>query len=160
MAQIRSLFVDGIDRVLELIENISSDMFNSELMEEIGNYVVFSILNRTGEGKDVNGNPFAPYSPRYKMFRLKHGHPVDKVNLFFSGSMLSSLTYSVFDDRLEIFFMPTYGRTPSGKISKASDAEKAYYLNKQREFFGVSDEDRRKVQRMIQDHLTHVVEDL
>ncbi|KKM85177.1 hypothetical protein LCGC14_1291740, partial [marine sediment metagenome] len=66
---------------------------NRRLMGEIGLFIRTEILTRTADGKDVDGDPFEPYSAPYAKWREKEGWPTADVDLFFTGSMLSALTY-------------------------------------------------------------------
>jgi len=152
-----SLRIEGLNRLIAQVERTAGNIVNEELMNEIGFFLSASILQRNAEGVDVEERRFEPYSPKYKLFRLKHNHPVNIVNLFFSGSMASSLTHTAFRDRVEVYFMPTYGKTPSGKPSKVSNPEKAFFLNEKREFFGVSAEEENTIWEMIQEHLRRLL---
>ena len=143
-----SLRIEGLNRLLARFDRVSGGLVDKELMGEIGIFLAHSILDRTSKGEDVEGKPFEPYSPKYKLFREKSGRRSDIVNLFFHGSMLSSLTHEAFRDRVELFFMNT-----SGKGSKVSNPEKAFFLNKDREFFAVSREEEEKIREMIQNYI-------
>ena len=147
------LRIEGLNRLLARFDKVSGGLVDEELMGNIGLYLTHSILDRTGKGEDVEGNPFEPYSPRYKLFREKTGHRTDIVNLYFHGSMLSALTYEAFRSKVEIFFMNTTGKTPSGKQSKVTNPEKAFFLNQKREFFGISEEEEDKIREMVQSHI-------
>lgn len=135
--------IRGLDDLIERLDRASIDMLNSQLMGEIGTYIIFAIERRTAKGKDVEGRNFEPYSPRYKLFRQRTGHPVDKVNLFYSGSMMSSMTMDQTDSQVRVFFMNTQDR------SGTSNPLKAYFLNKDRRFFAISVEEQRKIVQMI-----------
>lgn len=157
MAQKSAIRIEGINRLLAKLSNQSKNLINEELMGNIGEFIAFSINQRNAEGKDVEGKKFEPYSPKYRLFRIKHDHPVNIVNLFFSGSMASSLTHTAFKDKVEVYYMPTYGKTPSGKPSKVSDSSKAFFLNQKREFFGISAEEQATILSMVRDHLRRLL---
>lgn len=110
------------------------DAFN-----EIGLFLTASIEARTMKGKDVDGKAFTPYSPGYAKRRSEAGHPVDKVNLFFSGLMLNALFHDAGSDRVQVYFLPTTDK------SNVSSPTKAYFLNEDRHFFGISDKERKKM---------------
>lgn len=148
-----TLRIEGLNRLLARFDRASGGLVDEELMGEIGLFLVYSILDRTGKGEDVEGNPFEPYSPKYKLFREKSGRRTDIVNLIFYGSMLSSMTHKATRDKVEIFFMNTYGKTPSGKSSKVSNPAKAFFLNQDREFFAVSESEEEHIREMIQNHI-------
>jgi len=147
-----SLRIEGLNRLLARFDRASGGLVDEELMGEIGTFLVYSILDRTSKGEDVEGKPFEPYSPKYKLFREKSGRRTDIVNLFFHGSMLSSLTHEAFRNRVELFFMNT-----SGKDSNVSNPEKAFFLNKDREFFAVSREEEETIREMIQNHIREIM---
>jgi hypothetical protein len=151
------LRIEGINELLSTMTRSSEGLIDKEFMGEIGSYLVFKILDRTSKGKDVEGDNFEPYSPKYRLFRMKNNRPVNIVNLFFHGSMLASLTYSEYDQKVEVYFMNTFGKTPSGKPSKVSNAQKAYFLNQDREFFGISKEEERAIRQMIIRHVANVL---
>ena len=153
MAQSSSLRIEGLNRLLAQVGRIAGNVVNKELMGDIGSFIAYSILKRTGKGKDVEGKNFEPYSPKYKLFRMKTGHPHNIVNLFYSGSMLSSLTHTAFDDKVEVYFMNTYGKAPSGRESNVSNPQKAFFLNEKREFFGINADEENDIWEMIQVHL-------
>ena len=151
MAQ-SSIRIEGLNRLLARFDRASGGLIDKELMGEIGIFLVYSILDRTSKGEDVEGKPFEPYSPKYKLFREKSGRVTNIVNLFFHGSMLSSLTHEAFRNRVELFFMNT-----SGKDSNVSNPEKAFFLNKDREFFAVSREEEETIREMIQNHIREIM---
>lgn len=121
-------------------------------MDEVGLFIISQIQIRTAEGKDVNGVDFVPYTVPYKLFRESKGHTGDKVNLFFTGAMMSSQTHSATDDSVRVFFMGTEDG------SGASNPLKAYALNKKRNFFALSGDDQREIERMIWEHIETVLE--
>jgi len=122
----------------------------SDLMGEIGTFLNFSLLNRTSEGEDVHGVPFEPYSTSYERLREAKELPTN-VDLFFTGQMLSSLTYEKTKDQVKLFFM----NTPR-KDSESSNSEIAFYVNEIREFFGISAEERTAIAGMVEDFMTNI----
>lgn len=116
-------------------------------MEEIGLMLISRIQARTSEGVDVNNQPFVPYSPRYALFRGKTGRTTQKVNLFFTGSMMGSMTETATKNQVTLFFMDT--EDPSG----GSNPKKAYFLNQERRFFALSPDDRAKAMQLIDRHI-------
>jgi hypothetical protein len=148
-----SIRVEGLNRLIAQVNRVAGNVVNEELMGEIGTFIATSILQRTAKGQDVEGKNFEPYSPKYKLFRMKTGHKHNIVNLFYSGSMFIALTHTAFKDRVEVFFMNTYGKTPSGKASTVSNPQKAFFLNEKREFFAISADEENAIWEMIQAHL-------
>ena len=63
----------------------------SEAMLYAGSRQITRIRERTALGNDVNGSPFAPYSPAYAKARGKSGRNVSPVDLLKSGRMLTSM---------------------------------------------------------------------
>ena len=157
MAQTSSLRIEGLNRILANLEATAGNIVNEELMDEIGFFLSQAILDRNIKGVDIEGLPFEPYSPKYTLFRIEHGREVNIVNLFFHGSMASSLTHTAFRDKVEVFFMNTFGKTPSGKSSTVSNSQKAFFLNEKREFFGISSEEEGTIWEMIQNHLRNIL---
>jgi hypothetical protein len=129
----------GAEKLLSVLNRIRVGIEDDSVLREIGEYLVFSIKNRTEEGKDINQKRFTPYSPAYRFFRSKKGLPTNIVDLTLTGSMLNSLTYDVGHDKVKVFFMP--GTDKSG----ASNPAKAFYLQQDREFFGYTDKDAEKI---------------
>lgn len=138
--------IRGLNELIARLDDVSQNVFERRLMAEIGEYIIFRIEKHTAQGKDVEGRNFEPYSPRYKLFRRKTGHPVDKVNLFYSGSMMSSMTRTETDNESKVFFMPTTDR------SGASNPLKAYALNKDRRFFAIGVVEQQKIIDMVREH--------
>lgn len=147
-----SVKIVNLDRILSRFRLIGHRLFSKSLMDEIGMYVVARVQVRTAEGKDVNNVNFLPYSPRYRLFRQKTGHPSSKVNLFYTGSMMSSMTHDAEEDQVRIFFMNTRDR------SGVSNPLKAYALNQTREFFAVNEDEQRYIFNMVREHADRVLE--
>lgn len=136
----------GVQVTNERFQRILTAM-GRKLMAEIGFFLMARIKTRTSAGKDVDGTPFAPYSAKYAFFRQKKGRPIDKVDLFFTGSMMSSMTMEASQDSVRVFFMPTQDRTGT------SNPAKAFWLNKKRQFFAISDQDQQDITRVVLDAL-------
>ena len=122
----------GLQRLIKRFRYFGQQIFSERLMNEIGIYAISQIQIRTAEGKDVEGRPFSPYSERYRLFRKKKGRSVDKVNLFFTGSMMGSMTHEATEDSARIFFMNTSDK------SDVLNPLKAWALNQKRSFFALS----------------------
>jgi len=149
----RDAFIDinGIQALKRFIDRLSGGIKSTRLMSEIATFLITSIKLRTARGEDVDGNTFDPYSKRYAMFRAAQGHPINKVTLFFSGSMMSSMDYKATSDTANIYFLNTEDRTGT------SNPNKAYWLNKKREFFAISEEDQREIENMVDDNLDNLL---
>jgi len=138
----------------------------SGLMKEIGIFLQYSLPDRVERGVDVNEVPFEPYSASYEQLRAAKELPTS-VDLFFTGQMLSSLTYESTKDVTRLFFMDTPRRASDRSKSSAnvwgkggdkhSNAEIAYYVNEIREFFGISAEEMEAVSGMVEDFIANIM---
>lgn len=137
----------GDKKVKLRIKGIPEKVRAKKIMSRIGNFLLTSIKSKTSKGEDVDGMKFKDYSVRYKFFRDKKGLPTNIVDLFFTGSMMSSMTYEAKKDEVRLFFLPTTDRKGT------FNPEKAYYLNEGREFFAIGATDIIKIENMFQDHI-------
>jgi hypothetical protein len=149
----RNAFIDinGRQSLKVLLDRLSGGVGSKRLMSEIATFLITSIKLRTAEGKDVNDKAFEPYSKGYAMFRSKAGYPTSKVDLFFSGSMMASMDYKATSDTATLFFRESEDK------SGTSNPNKAYWLNKKREFFALSEEDQRAVEDMVDDSIDEIL---
>jgi len=143
--------VVNLKRWLRRFRHIGRNLFSKSLMSEIGEYVIARIQIRTAEGRDANNTAFKPYSKSYALFRQKHGRQSGKVNLFFTGSMMSSMTYEASEDTVRVFFMNTPDK------SGTSNALKAFGLNKKRNFFAINAQEQDAIERIVQDHIDNTL---
>ena len=141
----------GLREVLTSIRGLGELGNTKPLMEEIGLYFISQIQIRTAEGKDAEGRDFDPYSPAYAAFRRSKKHSADKVNLFFTGSMMSSMTEEASDNEVKLFFQNTSDKTGM------KNPEKAFYLNENREFFAVPEEDRQYAINLVEDYINNIL---
>lgn len=138
--------VKGLTGLIKTLDNIGENIFTKQLFDEIATFVILKIQERTAKGVDAEEKSFKPYSPSYALFRTKSGRSASKVNLFFTGSMMSSMTFSSSDDRTRIFFAPT--QDPSG----TSNPLKAFYLNQERRFFAINTKDVEDVLKIVREY--------
>ena len=61
------------------------------ILVRIATLAIGRIKRRTGQGKDVDGQPFAPYSRRYARQREQSGRSSKPPTLLLSGAMLASM---------------------------------------------------------------------
>ena len=120
---------------------------NKKLMGQIGAFSNLQIKQRTAKGVDYQSNLFKPYSPNYKEIRKQAGRPTNKVDLNFTGSMLSALTYKQTKNKVQLFFINS-----SDKFG-ARNPEKAFYNNQTREFFALSADDISKIENIVIDYI-------
>jgi len=151
MANDFTIDISGITTLKLLLDRLSGGIGSTKLMAEIATFLITNIKLRTARGEDVAGQAFEPYSNKYAMFRQKKGHPTNKVSLFFSGSMLSSMDYKATSDKATLYFLSTEDKTGT------SNPNKAYWLNQKREFFALSDGDMREVEDMVDDEIGKIL---
>ena len=119
---------------------------------EASAFQVSAIRDRTEQrGKDVRGRPFKPYSKGYIQARRKRFNdpsnqdttPKNFVDLNFTGKMFSALTFTTRPSRGIVFFR------------SAEQTKKAMIHNEgkgkmpQREFFGISTMEQKKINAII-----------
>jgi len=135
--------VQRLDRLIYKIKNIPDNLLAKEVTGAIGNLVKFNILKRTAKGVDSEKTPFEPYSESWAGVRISKGLSINKVDLFFSGTMLSALTYDAQPDHVRIFFMDT--RDKRG----VSSASKAVYNDELRPFFNINADDIKEIMELL-----------
>ena len=140
--------IQGGKKRMAILNKIQDFLDNGDqqLMDEIGHYAVTKLLLRTSQGKDKKGNAFKPYSETYKKIRDEKRLPTAKVDLFFFGKMLGSLTYKTEEKETKLFF------------ADREQSLKALFNNRKREFFGISDIEQAEIQKMIALHLKKLIE--
>lgn len=115
--------------------------FNAEaIAREIQRFAPGAIIERTGRGIDLNGRPFASYSPRYRGQLRRMGED-QKVDLRLSGGLLNSVKARdalLRADSVEVVIAPDTGTSPVWKAkaggkarferaqSKGKDTARAY----------------------------------
>lgn len=137
----------GSTGVRRRIRRISNSIFSQVLMKEIGEYGRTMIKVRTARGVDIRGRRFAPYTPKYKIFRKEKGRPTNIVNLNFTGSMMSSIQYAATDKRVRLFILNTTDD------SGARNPVKAFGLNRKRNFFGLSQQDKEYILNLVRQRI-------
>jgi len=143
--------VEGLNRMLSRFSRREKGFFSSQLMGEIATYVITAILRRTAQGIDADRQPFEPYSPPYRLFREETGHQGSPVNLFYTGSMLSSMTYKASKNRAEVFFMNT-----SAPDQDVTNPQKAFYNQQSRNFFAISEREQEQIREMVRDYINNI----
>ena len=118
-----------------------------KLLYNLGFFGKTKILERTALGVDVDSNLFKPYSASYKFFRYKKGRPVDKVDLFFSGTMLGSTTVKASSNKAVIYF--------AGQQQAKKAAGHHFGMNKlpERKFFSLSASDVQGIEKMVDTYI-------
>jgi len=133
------------------LKKLSDEIVDKKILNKIGNFLMTSIKERTLKGYDVSGDAFEEYTPRYALFRHKKGLPTNLVDLFFTGSMMSSMTYSVDEDSVRIFFQPTKDK------KGVSNPAKAYWLNQNREFFSLNPDELSDAVTLYEDYIEEIL---
>lgn len=156
MAANTNIEVIGINPILRKFFRMEHYIPTEELMGLIGEEIMTRIKVRTAAGKDVELHPFKGYSAGYKLFREEHGRPTDIVDLNFYGDMWKALTHKATKRSVHVFFMNTPDTHSKRKKSKkggkgktVTNAAKAFFLNEDRHFFALNDEDVEKIKEMV-----------
>lgn len=106
MARPRDVTV-SLPRIDEIVPLAS----RKALLQQLALLQIGRIKRRTSAGLDVNGSPFAPYSPRYAEQRKRAGWAT-KPDLWLRGGMLGGLAVLDVDDRQAVIgFQGTSQRT-------------------------------------------------
>jgi hypothetical protein len=142
------IVVVGVADVLRRIRYLRYNIADKRVMSEIGLFFITKIQKRTAEGKDVDETPFTPYSPAYRRKREKNQRSGTKVNLFWTGSMMSSMTLNADKDSVKLFFQNT-----TAPNTKTPNPDKAFFLNQERRFFAISESDRQGALDIIDNHI-------
>lgn len=100
-----SLFVFDLSAVEDLLDGLANVRLRDEDWEKIGQATVARILERTEQGRDQEGKPFAPYSPGYAKRRVEAGRKVAVVTLAYTGRMLGALSSVAIMDGARLTFV-------------------------------------------------------
>jgi hypothetical protein len=139
--------IRGLTELIQRFGHAEENVLSKSLMSEIGARVIFWIQRRTASGVDVTGRRFKKYTPQYKLFREKEGRSGDTVNLFFTGSMMSSMDHSATEYTAKVFFQNT------SDTSGTSNPLKAFALNQERRFFALSTQEQDEIEEMVSEHI-------
>lgn len=124
--------VRGDEKVRVSLTRLGRRLGAKRIMAQLGAFFMTRIKKRTSEGLDYKGKKFPGYSPVYALFRKKKGLPIDKVDLFLTGSMMSAMTYEAQREEVTLFFQSTQDK------KGVSNPLKAFFVNQKRPFFRVS----------------------
>jgi hypothetical protein len=130
---------------MTLLINVPQSL-TSVQREAIGLEVIEFIIDRTKNGLDVNGNPFAAYKKSYKeTFEYQIGHSGDSgVNLTLTGDMLGNI--SIINHGVG-FIKLGFDDSQAAQKAKWIQAPSGQKQGKQspRKFFGISEKDLNKI---------------
>lgn len=126
--------IKNADVIIKLTEE-RLKAINQEFEQVIADEATRIVL-RTQSGVDVNGQPFEPYTEDYAKFRTKKGRSTTP-NLLFTGNMQNAIESKV----------EKTGDSVVGTIffNSAQEAVKAQGNQKKRQFFGLSDEQVKRI---------------
>jgi hypothetical protein len=147
----------NVGPIVGALVEVRNGLFDRQVLLQMGMFVRFQIEKRTAAGKGVDGAEFVPYSPQYRLFRERTGHPTTKVNLFYTGSMMSAMTVEAQawvygkENEVRIYFLNTTDR------KGVPNPAKAFYLDQDRHFFGMSKEDVEGVTRIYESHISRLL---
>lgn len=158
MSLVFRVSVLNVENVIKRVVGVRSAFRSKAVWAEIFSFLRKVILVRTARGVDADEHKFADYHPGYKLFRQAFGRPTSKVDLFFSGTMLSSIDYDVTETGGRMYFLPTQAPAPQlpggvkGEEPPPSPL-KAYLLQvgtkKPRKFFAFSKRDVEEIVRKL-----------
>ena len=133
------------------------------LMDEIGLFLRHSIRDRTSKGLNAEGESFKEYSNSWKKVRESVGLQTDKVDLFFGGSMLSSMTHESNKDTTKVFFLDTPhvdlvaipGKKKRG--DHGTNRKVASENEQLRPFFSISVKERKEIAKMYSNYIKSIL---
>lgn len=100
------------------------------------NNIEVGIIKRTQSGKDVNQRRMKPYSAAYKNRRSKENRNTTP-DLTRTGAMLQALSNKRITNGIRFYF------------SASAETKKAFYNNKERNFFGIDKRQIKYLKRKI-----------
>ena len=115
---------------------------SASAMKKIGDEAVRMMIDRTKKGVDIDGMPFAPYSPQYIKYKSEAGRVTDPVNLQFNGEMHRSMVVAATNNNANI----SYGDRQRALI--ALRHQKGIGVP-QRKHFGFTSEQARRIMDML-----------
>jgi len=150
-----SIEIEGSERLKDTLGRVKKELLSPELLEGITRDMGAGLKQRTEEGLDYEGRRFEPYSEKYKKIRRKKGKKTGAVDLRMSGRMPGSM-----ETRVD----PT-GTSSVLYFKGAKEKEVAFCHNEEgvgkkkvkREFFNLSDEDQKRLEKLIGSHIDKVL---
>jgi phage gpG-like protein len=105
-----------------------------------GTKALTMIKRRTNKGNGLNGK-FKPYSKSYQAYKVKKGKNPFVVNLRDGGDMMKSMTARIQGDTALIYF------------TTSESNKKAYFNDKIRPFFDLTNDEKKKVNNIFTRYL-------
>lgn len=144
-------YFEGLEEAIKAIEEVADNAKPDGIEEEVAEKIRKRIYDRTLAGRDVEGKAFAPYSAAYRNWLAATGAgSTGKVDLYFTGGMLESMSARGEKDKGVVYFASSRG-----------EELMLYHMRgegglPQRQFFAVSDEDVEELMKKMEDHLEEV----
>ncbi len=153
-----SVRMRGIDGLEARCFGIKTNLITAQLLADLAEEARSAILRRTARGLDYKGMPFKSYSRRWMAERRKRGKQTSRVDLNFTGRMLSDVL-----TRID----PANGRAVVSFGGSGTGSRLAYYHHVsgagssrvRREFFALSEGDVENLKKMLEEHIDGVVRD-
>jgi len=139
--------IKNINKIVARLKTINRRANHKKIRNKIANFLMVAIKDRTLKGEDFKGEKFIPYSVPYAKIRDKKGLPTGIVDLFFTGSMMSSMTYETSEQSIKLFFQSTRDK------NNIVNAEKAFYLDENRNFFSLNVQDIKNIVFMYENYV-------
>jgi len=133
-----------IKRLLSLPSVLRDSFYPA--MQKTTFFIQNSIQDRTEKGKDVKGRLFEPYSEYSKKKRQGKGLKTNRVDLYFRGEMMASMTNRIASD----------GKSATIFFSSQTEANKAVGHNEgvgklpKRRFFAVSPKQEKQAVKVFE----------
>ncbi|MBI5885370.1 MAG: phage virion morphogenesis protein [Deltaproteobacteria bacterium] len=137
--------ISGLDGLKVTLAKVKEGVASPEILEKAAAGLKERILERTALGRDVDGEAFAPYSPRYAKRRARAGKDAKLVTLRSSGAMLDSITTQARQTEVSLGFNPSKEALKASRLQAAGVGDKRI----KRRFFVVSEDDRAWVVRTV-----------
>ena len=147
--------IEGLTELAARLERVGRGLADRRLLEELSGEAKEMILQRTSEGRDVEGRPFRPYSKGHARARKKKGLGTSRVDLRFSGKMLGGIDTEV-DEASglgRVFFRDGEAETRAGY----HESKGAGRTRVRRAFFGLSGDDVERLKGLVRRHVERVI---
>ena len=139
----------GLDELSKYLLRVSGSLQSKRLMAEIGLFLMTKIKLRTAKGVDYSETTFEDYSESYAAWREREGYQTERVDLFLTGSMMSSMTKTAKKDEVRLYFLNTEDKAGT------KNPDKAAWLSKKREFFALNEKDIDEATGIVDDFIVN-----
>ena len=124
-------------------------------MNKVAARATLLVVDRTRKGRDstgVKGKAFKKYSKKYAEYRGSKGRKT-RVDLTFTGNLLSSITHSAKKSQAVIFFRKSHENLKAHGLHNGNPKHNV----PARPFFGLTRDEERKIMRMIAESVRGVI---